>query len=245
MNRNTFIRQVVFVCVATVAYYAILGLVRDSLPSATIPTWWRALWSSSHIGVVSWLSAMDVVSAFASAVVVAVASIVVLKTNRGRVGIVIGVFCATYVAISATVAYGPFSSGSAIVVLVIQFVALSLAIPLTIKLIELWTLAIGSKPTRPDRRAAAPKVTRFDLLVAVPTALLLFCIFAIATLVPDSLCFATAWACREKPSLRPCWRSTRMAHRQLGAFPRSIHKSWFGTLQPKRRSMAIPSGVGS
>lgn len=153
MDRNTITRQVVFVCVATVAYYAILGLVRESLPSATIPTWWRALWPSPNVGVVSWLSAMDIVSAFASAAVIAVMSIAVLKNNRGRVGIIVGVLCATYVGISATMAYVPLSSGSVIVMLVVQFAALSLAVPLTIKLVELCTLTIGSKPTRPKRRA--------------------------------------------------------------------------------------------
>jgi hypothetical protein len=95
-------------------------------------------------GAMSWLSAMDVTSAFASAVVVAIISLVMLKQMRARFGFIVGALCAVIVAVQSAIEYNPFASVSATVVLVVQFLALSFAMPLTIKAFEKCTLTNDS-----------------------------------------------------------------------------------------------------
>ena len=120
-------RVVLFGAIAALAYYVLLEVVTPHMPFAAVPAWWRGLWPSPMLAVLSWFGLLNLAAALLSAVPVATYLLWFLGGHGRLVGLVVGLVVGTWLLCTSMLWY-PVNAYFACIE-ILQFLTVGLAVP--------------------------------------------------------------------------------------------------------------------
>jgi hypothetical protein len=128
-----------------VAYLALLKISYGFLEGSYFPPqWWRDHWHLRPLASASWFVLVNAAGAVMAAMPVAVGVVLLAKTHRLALGLIVGAAPSIYVIGSSLAAFGLPNYAVAWVVVVCQFLSIGLAVLLTVVLFGSLPLTIGS-----------------------------------------------------------------------------------------------------
>ncbi len=127
------------------AYLALLNVMYGSLQNSYIPPqWWRNLLRPRLVASAAWFVLINAAGAIFAALPVAFGVVLFAKARRLVLGLLIGVLPCLYFMGSGVATYGLPTYAVAWVIVVFQFLSISLAVPLAVVLFSIGPLTTRS-----------------------------------------------------------------------------------------------------